>query len=121
MSEFFASFAAGSVGIPVEARVLIQQLLGYFATRDLLRGVKRTHVITLELMVTERRATRRSKSLDETVLMHPLNFPNEVPCQDKVMSKVKIGAFRLRAVETSKSSVLGQNLRKMLRRNRERY
>ena len=29
-------------------------------------------------MAAERRATRRSKTLYETILKHPLNFPNEV-------------------------------------------
>ena len=56
-------------------------------------GVKRPHVITRERMTAERRTMRRSKALDETILKHPLNFPNEVTCQVKVMSKVKIGAF----------------------------
>ena len=84
-------------------------------------GVKRPHVITRERMTAGRRTAWRSKAPDETVLMHPLNFRNEVPCQVKVRSKVKIGAFRLRAVETSKSSVLGHNLRQILRRNRGRY
>ena len=55
-----------------------------------------------ERMAAERRTMRRSKALDETILKHPLNFPNEVTCQVKVRSKVKIGAFRLRAVDTSK-------------------
>ena len=73
-------------------------------------GFKRPHVITRERMAAERRATRRSKALDETILKHSLNFTNEVTCQVKVRSKVKIGAFRLRAVETSKLSVCGQNL-----------
>ena len=41
-------------------------------------GVKRHHVITRERMATERRPLRRSKALDETILKHPLNFPNEV-------------------------------------------
>ena len=79
-------------------------------------GVKRPqpHVITRERMAAERRATRRSKALNETILKHPLNFSNEVTCQVKVRSKVKIGAFRLRAVETSKLSVLGQNLLRIL-------
>ena len=47
---------------------LTRQLLGYFATRDLLGGgggVKRPHVITRERMAAERRATRRSKVLDD--------------------------------------------------------
>ena len=65
-------------------------------------GVKRPHVITRERMVAEIRTTRRSKALDETILKHPLNFPNDVTCQVKVRSNVKIGAFRLRVVETSK-------------------
>ena len=79
-----------------------------------------THVITRERMAAERRATRRSKALDETILKHPLNFPNKVTCQVKVRSKVKIRAFRLRAVETSKLSVLGQNLLRILLKYRER-
>ena len=74
---------------------LTRQLLGYFATRDLLGGggggVKRPHVITRERMAAERRATRRSKALDETILRHPLNFPNEVTYQVKVRSEVVIG------------------------------
>ena len=76
-------------------QTLTRQLLRYFATRDLLGGggVKRPHVITRERMVAERRATRRSKALDESILKRPLNFPNEVTCQVKVRSKVKIGAF----------------------------
>ena len=94
----------------IQGRLLTRHLLGYFATRDLLGGVKRPHVITRERMAAERRPMRRSKALDETILKHPLNFPNEVTCQVKVRSKVKIGAFRLRAVETLKLSVLGQNL-----------
>ena len=96
--------------------VLTRHLLGYFATRELLRGegVKRPHVITRERMAAERRATRRSKALDETILKHTLNFPNEVTCQVKVRSKVKIGAFRLRAVETSQLSVLGQKVLRIL-------
>ena len=74
---------------------LTQHLLGYFATRDLLGGggggVKRSHVITRERMAAERLATRRSKALDEMILKHPLNFPNEVTCLVEVGSKVKIG------------------------------
>ena len=89
---------------PSRLHQLTRHLLGYFATRDLLGGggggVKRPHVITRERMAAERRTMRRSKALDETILKHPLNFPNEVTCQVKVRSKVKIGAFRLRAVET---------------------
>ena len=82
---------------------LTRHLLGYFATRDLLgRGAKRPHVITRERIAVQRRPMRRSKDLDEMILKHPLNFPNEVRCQVKVRSKVKIGAFRLRAVGTSK-------------------
>ena len=84
-------------------------------------GVKRPHVITRERMAAERRTMRRLKALDETILKHPLNFPNEVTCQVKVRSKVKIGAFRLRAVETSKSSVLGQNLSRVLLKYRARH
>ena len=64
---------------------------------------------------------RRSNALDETILKHPLNFPNEVTCQVKVRSKVKIGAFRLRAVETSKLSVLGKNLPRVLLKYRARH
>ena len=101
---------------------LTLQLLGYFATRDLLgRGVKRPHVITRQRMAAERRATRRSKALDVTILKHLLNFPNEVTCQVKVRSKAKIGAFRLRVLETSKLSVLGQNLLRILPKYRARY
>ena len=101
---------------------LARHLLGYFATRDLLgRGVKRPHVITRERMAAERRPMRRSKALDETILKHPLNFPNEVTCQVKVRSKVKIGAFRLRAIETSKLPVLGQNLLRVLLKYRARH
>ena len=84
-------------------------------------GVKRPHVITRERMAAERRTMRRLKALDETILNHPLNFPNEVTCQVKVRSKVKIGAFRLRAVETSKLSVLGQNLPRVLLKYRARH
>ena len=47
-------------------------------------GVKRPHVITRERMAAERRTMRRLKALDETILKHPLNFPNEVTCQVKV-------------------------------------
>ena len=103
--------------------LLTRHLLGYFATRDLLGGggVKRPHVITRERMAAERRTMRRSKALDETILKHPLNFSNEVTCQVKVRSKVKIGAFRLRAVETSKLSVLGQNLPRVLLKYRVRH
>ena len=102
--------------------MLTRHLLGYFATRDLLgRGVKRPHVIIRERMAAERRTMRRSKALDETILKHLLNFPNEVTCQVKVRSKVKIGAFRLRAVETSKLSVLGQNLPRVLLKYRARH
>ena len=104
--------------------LLTRHLLGYFATRDLLGGgggVKRPHVITRERMAAERRTMRRLKALDETILKHPLNFPNEVTCQVKVRSKVKIGAFRLRAVETSKLSVLGQNLPRVLLKYRARH
>ena len=72
-------------------------------------------------MAVERRVTRRSKALDETILRRPLNFANKVPCQVKVRSKVKIGAVRLRAVETSKLSVFGQNLFQMLLRNMGKY
>ena len=72
-------------------------------------------------MAAERRPMRRSKALDETILKHPLNFPNEVTCQVKVRSNVKIGAFRLRAVETSKLSVLGQNLLRVLLKYRARH
>ena len=101
---------------------LTRHLLGYFATRNLLgRGVKRPHVITRERIAAERRTMRRLKALDETILKHPLNFPNEVTCQVKVRSKVKIGAFRLRAVETSKLSVLGQNLPRVLLKYRARH
>ena len=60
-------------------KLLTRHLLGYFATRDLLGGgggVKRPHVITRERMAAERRTMRRSKALDETILKHPLNFPN---------------------------------------------
>ena len=64
---------------------------------------------------------RRSKALDETILRHPLNFPNEITCQVKVRSKFKIGVFRLRAVETSKLSVLGQNLLRELLKYRARH
>ena len=84
-------------------------------------GVKRPHVITRERMAAERRTMRRLKALDETILKHPINFPNEVTCQVKVRSKVKIGAFRLRAVETSKLSVLGQNLPRVLLKYRARH
>ena len=84
-------------------------------------GVKRPHVITRERMAAERRATRRSKALDETILKYLLHFPNEVTCQVKVRSKIKIGAFRLRAVETSKLSVLGQNLLRILLKYMTRY
>ena len=84
-------------------------------------GVKRPHVITRERMAAERRPMRRSKALDETILKHPLNFPNEVTCQVKVRSNVKIGAFRLQAVETSKLSVLGQNLLRVLLKYRARH
>ena len=101
---------------------LTRHLLGYFATRDLLgRGVKRPHVITRERMAAERRPMRRSKAIDETILKHPLNFPNEVTCQVKVRLNVKIEAFRLRAVETSKLSVLGQNLLRVLLKYRARH
>ena len=109
---------------PLCRRGLTRQLLGYFATRDLLGGgggVKRPHVITRERMAAERRAKRRSKALEETILKHPLNFPNEVRCQVNVKSNVKIGAFRLRAVEPSKLSVLGQNLLRILLKYRARY
>ena len=69
----------------VRRAVLTRRLLGYFATRDLLGGgggggVKHPYVITCERIAAERRATRRSKALDETILKHPLNFPNEVTC-----------------------------------------
>ena len=84
-------------------------------------GVKRPHVITRERMAAERRPMRRSKALDETILKHPLNFPNEVTCQVKVRSKVKIGAFSLRAVETSTLSVLGQTLLRVLLKYRARH
>ena len=84
-------------------------------------GVKRPHVITRERMASERRTTRRSKALDETILKNPLNFPNEVTCHVKVSPKVKIGSFRLRAVETSKLSVLGQNLPRILLKYRARH
>ena len=101
---------------------LTRQLLGYFATRDLLgRGVKRPHVITRERMAAERRATPRSKSSRWDDPKDPLNFTNEVTCQVKVRSNVKIGAFRLQAVETTKLSVLGQNLLRILRKYRVRY
>ena len=107
---------------PTVTHNLPRHLLGYFATRDLLgRGVIRPHVITRERMAAERRTMRHSKALDETILKHPLNFPNEVRCQVKVRSKVKIGAFRLRVVETSKLSVLGQNLLRVLLEYRERH
>ena len=56
--------------------------------------------LTRERLIAAGRATRRSKSLDETVFKCPLNFPNEVTCQVKVRSNVKIGVFRLRAVKT---------------------
>ena len=114
----------GTVATPMSGRGLTRQLLGYFATRDLLGGggVKRPHVITRERMAAKKRTTRHSKALDETMLKHPLNFANEVPCQVRVRSKVKIGALRLRAVKTSKLPVFGQNLLKiLLRRNRGRY
>ena len=84
-------------------------------------GVKRPHVITRERMAAEKRPMWRSKALDETILKHPANFPNEVTCQVKVRSKVKIGAFRLRAVGTSKLSVLGQNLLRVLLKYRARH
>ena len=77
--------------------------------------------ITRERMAAERRATRRSKALVETILKQPLKFPNEVKCQVKVRSNVKIGAFRLRAVETSKLSVLGKNLLRILMQYRARH
>ena len=76
---------------------------------------------TRERMAAERQATRRSKALDERILKHPLNFPNEVTCQVDVRSKVKIGAFRLLAVATSKLSVLGQNLLRILLKYRPRH
>ena len=59
---------------PPPGRRLTWHLLGYFATRDLLRGgggVKRPHVITRERMAAERRAMRRSIALNETILKHP--------------------------------------------------
>ena len=76
---------------------LTRQLLRYFATRDLLGGggVKRPHVITRERMAAERQATQRSKALDETILKHPLNFPNEVTCQVKVRSKSGLSGYKL--------------------------
>ena len=79
---------------------LTRQLLGYFATRDLLGGggggrVKRSHVITRERMAAERRATRRSKALDETILKHPLNFPNEVTCQGQGQDKCQNRGFQV--------------------------
>ena len=92
---------------------LTRQLLGYFATRDLLGGgVKRPHVITREQMSAERRTTRRSKAFDETTPKYPLNFPNEIPCQVKVRLKIKIGAFRLRAVETKNYQFLAKTYSK---------
>ena len=50
---------------------------------------------------------RRSKALDETVLKRLLNFQNEVTCQVKVRSKVKIGGFQVTGRETSKLAGLG--------------
>ena len=101
------------------------QLLGVFRHPRLAGGggggVKRPHVIIRERMAAEIRATRRSKALDETILKHPPNFTNEVTCQVKVRSNVKIGAFRLRAVETTKLSVLGQNLFRILQKYRVGY
>ena len=95
---------------------LTGQLLGYFATPTCWGGggVKRPHVITRERMAAEKRVTRFSKAIDETIVKHPLNIQSEVTCQFYVRSKVKIGAFGLRAVETSKLSVLGQSLLQIL-------
>ena len=73
--------------------LLTRQLLGYFATGDLLGGggVKRLHVITRERMAAERRPMRRSKALDDTILKHPLNFPNDFTCQVKISQRSKSG------------------------------
>ena len=49
--------------------------------------------LTRERLIAAKRATRRSKAPDETILKRPLNFQNEVACQVKVRSKVKIGDF----------------------------
>ena len=77
--------------------MLTRHLLGYFATRDLLGGggVKRPHVITRERMAAERRTMRRLKALDETILKHPLNFPNEVTLSGQGQVKSQNRGFQV--------------------------
>ena len=58
-------------------------------------GASDAPCLTREWLTAARRATRRSKGLYETVLRCPLNFQNEVTCQVKVRSKVKIGGFQV--------------------------
>ena len=100
-----------------------RQLLGYFATRDLLGGgggVKRPHVITRERMAAET-SDARSKALDETILKHLLKFSKWGHVSSQGQVKGKNRAFRLRAIEISKLSVLGQNLLRILLKYRARY
>ena len=61
-------------------------------------------------MVAERRATRRSKVLDETILKPPLNCPNEVTCQVKVRSKENIGGIQVTGCRDLKIISLGPQL-----------
>ena len=56
-------------------------------------------VISQERLIVERRATRHSKAPKETLLKPTLNFQNEVTCQVKFRSKVKIGTFGLRTID----------------------
>ena len=54
--------------------------------------------------------TAFESSLDETVLKRPLSFQNEVTCQAKVMSKVKIRGFQVTDRRDLKYSSFGPKL-----------
>ena len=83
-------------------------------------GVKRPYVITRERMAAERRATRRSKALDETILKYPLNFQNEVTSdQDQVKGQNR--GFQFTSRRDLKIISFRQNLLQILLRNRVRY
>ena len=64
---------------------------------------------------------RSSKALNGDNPKAPPKFSKWGHVSGQGQVKVKIGAFRLRAVETSKLSVLGQNLLRVLLNYRERH
>ena len=72
-------------------------------------------------MVIEIWARRNSKDIDKTLSKHFRKFKIEVTCQVKVRSKVKIGVFRLRTVETLNVAFFDQNFPYVLPRSGRRY